>query len=137
MAGISMSTKLSVPASQVWDLVGGWNALADWHPSIEKSELESGDQVRRLHLAGGGEIVETLTHHDDNARTYSYEINTSPLPVANYKATITVREEEDGAQVEWSSNFQPSGASEGDAVATIQGIYQAGFDNLRKMLGGK
>ncbi len=136
MADVSMSTKLYAPADQVWKLVGGWNALADWHPAIEKSEVEGGGEVRRLHLVGGGEIVETLDHHDDGARTYSYEINSGPLPVANYRATITVRDEEGGAKVEWSSNFEPSGASEGDAIATIQGIYQAGFDNLQKLLGG-
>lgn len=136
MANVSKSVKLSVPAAQVWTLVGGWNALADWHPGIQKSELEGGGEVRRLHLVGGGEIVETLERHDDDARTYSYEINASPLPVANYKATITVRDEEGGAEVEWSSSFQPSGASEGDAVATVQGIYEAGFDNLKKLLGG-
>lgn len=136
MADVSMSTKLMVPADQVWKLIGGWNALADWHPAIEKSELEGGGQVRRLHLVGGGEIVETLESHDESARTYTYEINSSPLPVAKYKATITVRDEENGAKVEWSSDFEPSGATEGDAVATIQGIYQAGFDNLKKLFGG-
>ena len=136
MADVSLSTKLMVPPAQVWKLIGGWNALADWHPAVEKSELESGGQVRRLHLAGGGEIVETLEHHDDNSRTYSYEISSSPLPVANYKATITVRDDEGGAKVEWSSNFEPSGASEGEAIATIRGIYETGFDNLKKLLGG-
>ena len=136
MANVSMSTKLPVAAAQVWGLVGGWNAVADWHPAVEKSELEGGGEVRRLHLAGGGEIVETLTNHDDGERTYSYEIKSGPLPVANYKATISVQDEDDGAKVEWSSDFEPSGASEGDAVAAIQGIYQAGLDNLKKLMGG-
>ena len=33
-------------------------------------------------------------------------------------------------------NWHPAGASESDAVKVIQGIYQAGFDNLKKMFGG-
>lgn len=135
MAKVSESLHLTVPAAQVWQMIGGWNALADWHPAIEKCELESGGEVRRLHLVGGGEIVETLHHHDDGARSCTYEINAGPLPVANYKATITVAEEDGGAKVEWSSEFEPSGAPESDAVATIQGIYQAGFENLKKLFG--
>ncbi len=37
--------------------------------------------------------------------------------------------------MEWSSEFEPSGASEGDAVKVIEGIFQAGLDNLNKMFG--
>ncbi len=138
MSKVSMSTQLAIPASQLWTLIGGFNALPDWHPAIEKSELE-GEQgtVRKLTLAGGGQIIERLLAVNDKEREYSYEIVNSPLPVKNYKATIRVRENEDGSTsvVEWSSEFDPVSA-EGDAVQTIQGIYQAGFDNLRKMFGG-
>ena len=37
-----------------------------------------------------------------------------PLPVANYKATLHVEGSEDGksCSVEWSSEFEPSGATE-------------------------
>jgi hypothetical protein len=39
------------------------------------------------------------------------------------------------ATVEWSSEFGPAGASETDAAAAIQDVYQMGLDNLRKMFG--
>ncbi|RMD62173.1 MAG: SRPBCC family protein [Alphaproteobacteria bacterium] len=59
-----------------------------------------------------------------------------PLPVADYTATIRVREApEGGCTVEWSSTFTPAGAPENDAVAAIRGVYEAGFENLRKMFG--
>lgn len=68
---------------------------------------------------------------------YEEGITNSPLPISNYTATIRVREQADGSQcvVEWSSEFEPSGAPEGDAVSAIQGIYQAGLENLKKMYG--
>jgi len=131
-----MSTWLGVPADKVWDLVGGFNALADWHPAIEKSELEGGGEVRKLSLAGGGTIVEKLEHHSDTERTYTYTITDSPLPVADYTATLTVRDEGQGSTVKWSSDFAPSGAASGQVAEVIQGIYQTGFDNLKKLLGG-
>ena len=136
MPKVSMTTPLNVTADQVWQLIGGFNALPDWHPSVEKSELAEAGQVRTLHLVGGGTIVERLESADDNERVYSYSIESGPLPVAGYRATIRVRDEDGKATVEWASEFTPSGASESDAVATIQGMYQAGFDNLRKMFGG-
>lgn len=135
MAKVSMSSHYDVSADKVWDLIGGFNALPDWHPAIEKSELEEGGTIRRLHLAGGGEIVERLQQSSDDEHVYTYEILEGPLPVKGYVAEIRVRPQGDGCQVEWSSSFEPAGASEQDAMQTIQDIYQAGFDNLKKMFG--
>ena len=60
MADVKVSMPFSVPASQVWDKIGSFNALPDWHPAVERSELEDGGTRRRLHLVGGGEILEQL-----------------------------------------------------------------------------
>ena len=139
MSKVSMSLDLGVPAEKVWDLIGGFNALPDWHPAVEKSEIEGEGHgsIRTLHLAGGGEIRERLEQMDDEGKLYSYSIISSPLPVANYSATITVKESESGGSIiEWSSEFEAEGAPENEATKTIEGIYQAGFDNLSKMFGG-
>ena len=114
MTKVSMTTKLPVAADEVWDLIGGFNALPDWHPAVVKSEIEG------------------------KGNSYSYSILSSPLPVANYTGTIHIEEDDDGkAKVTWESSFEAMGAPEGDAREVIQGIYQAGFDNLQKMFGVK
>jgi len=138
MAKISMSTKVGVPAEKVWELIGGFDALPRWHPAISKSELkkDGNTTIRTLHLVGGGVVRERLERSDDSGRTYTYTILESPLPVANYTATIHVTGEGDDCTVEWSSEFNPSGAPENDAVKVIEGIYKAGFDNLQKIFGG-
>jgi carbon monoxide dehydrogenase subunit G len=136
MAKVSMSTDLKVAPDKVWDLIGGFNALPDWHPGVEKSELEEAGQTRRLSLAGGGTIVEKLESSDDGSRTYSYSIVAGPLPVANYVATIRVSGEGEDCTVEWSGQFEAAGAPENDAIEAISGVYQAGLDNLKKMFGG-
>ncbi len=138
MAKVNMTTSIDVDAKSLWNFMGGFNALPDWHPAVEKSELEEEGQVRRLNLAGGGTIVERLMTVDDKERVYSYSIESSPLPVANYTATIRVRDEGDGNRsvVEWSSEFNPAGASEADAVKAIEGVYRAGFESLKKLYGG-
>lgn len=139
MATVNLSTTLPVPARTVWEAIGGFNSLAQWHPAVAKSEeaKEGAATVRRLTLHGGGSIVERLEGKDDQRRTYSYSIVQGPLPVTAYKATLHVEENKDGksCQVEWSSSFEPAGASEPEAVKVIRGIYEAGFDNLRRMFG--
>lgn len=137
MAKVTMNTRLTVSPDKVWELIGGFNALPDWHPAVEKSELQEEGSMRKLSLAGGGTIIEKLEKVDENERTYTYSIVDSPLPVANYTATIRVKDDGSGnTTVEWIGEFNPEGATENEAVEVIQGIYQAGLDNLKKMLGG-
>ena len=137
MAKVDMKTNLDVTADEVWKLIGGFNTLPDWHPAIEKSELEEEGSMRRLSLVGGGTIMEKLEKLDENERVYSYSIIDSPLPVSNYNATIRVKDEGEGkTTVEWSSEFEAKGAAENEAMDVIAGIYQSGFDNLKKMFGG-
>lgn len=141
MTKVSMTTQLPVSADDVWELLGHFNALPEWHPAVQKSEVkgEGKGSIRTLSLVGGGTIEEKLEQLDDSGRTYSYSILSSPLPVANYSATIHIEESEDGkgCSVRWESSFEPAGASEQDAMQVIQGIYQAGFESLQKMFGGK
>ena len=99
MAKVNLSQELPVPAQTVWSVVGGFNALPDWHPAVAKSETQSegGAKVRTLWLAGGCTIVERLEQVSGKERTYSYSILSGPLPVADYTATIRVRESETGS----------------------------------------
>ena len=139
MTAVKVSQELPVPAQAVWSVIGGFNGLPDWHPAVEKSETktEEGARIRTLSLAGGGQIVERLESADENERTYTYSILSGPLPVADYTATIKVTDSGSGCSIEWSSEFTPSGAPEGEAVAAIRGVYEAGFENLKRMFGAR
>ena len=140
MAKVRMETKLATSPDLLWQTIGGFNALPAWHPAIAKSE-STGDakgSTRTLSLADGGSIVERLEEVSPTERRYRYSIVSGPLPVANYAAEIRVVDNKDGTStVEWSSEFEPKNAAEPDAIKAIQGVYQAGLDNLRKMFGGK
>ncbi|MGE5115921.1 MAG: SRPBCC family protein [Betaproteobacteria bacterium] len=138
MAKVKMETKVPVSADALWQTVGGFNALPKWHPAVASSEA-TGDakgSTRTLSLAGGGKLVERLEDADPKRRSYRYSIVAGPLPVADYTAEVHVIDNGDGTStLEWSSDFEPKGASEQDALGVVRGIYQAGFDNLRKMFG--
>lgn len=141
MPKVNMSTALAANADQLWKSIGGFGTIADWHPAIEKADL-SGDtkgSIRKLHLIGGGIVTERLEEISTDERVYRYSITESPLPVANYMAEIRVKDNGDGSStVEWSSEFDAAkGVADNDAIKTIQGVYQAGFDNLAKLYGMK
>lgn len=134
MTNINMSIDLDVDAEQLWQLIGGFDTVPNWHPAIEKSELQEEGRVRILSLVGGGEIVEILRGHDDNEKAYSYEITDSPLPVSGYIAEIKVINRGQGKSTfNWTSKFSPKGVAESEAIDVISGIFQAGFDNLEKI----
>jgi carbon monoxide dehydrogenase subunit G len=135
MAEVKQTVRLPAPVADVWRRIGGFNALPDWHPMVEKSELAEGGTVWKLTIPGGGVIVEKLEGKDDQSRTYSYSMTDSPLPVADFHASVHVHQEGDEAVVEWESRFEPKGASLDDASKTIQGLFEAGMDNLKKMFG--
>ncbi len=132
---INSTTQLNVPAEKVWELIGQFNALPEWNPAVEKSELEQGGRVRRLKLLGGGTIVERLERSDDESFKYRYSIVDSPWPVANYVSELKVVKDDSGkgCRVEWSSEFEPAGASASDAEQAVRGVYEAGLKNLRAM----
>jgi hypothetical protein len=139
MSKVKMETRIPAPAATLWKTIGGFNSLADWNPAFEKSQAtgEAKGSTRTLTLAGGGNIEERLEELNDKEKLYRYTILSGPVPVADYSAELRVKDNGDGTStVEWSSEFKPKGAPEADAVKAIQGVYQAGFDNLQKMFGG-
>ncbi len=139
MSQVSKSLHLAVPADKVWELIGSFNALPDWHPAVQSSSLEDGGKHRRLALVGGGEIVERLEQLDDDGRLYRYSIVESPLPVSNYSSELRVVPDPDGSgcTVEWTGDFEAFNASASDAEKAIHGVYKLGLENLQKMFGMK
>ncbi len=132
MAQVTRSITLNAAPGDVWALISGFQSLPDWHPAIETSARDDigGVEHRRLGLAGGGEIVEKNLGAD--AMSYGYEIVESPLPLADYKAIISVADAGGKAVVVWSSTFEGTADSAADIVI---GIYQSGLDALEAKFG--
>ena len=79
---LSMSTPVAMNADALWDAIGRFAAIGDWHPMIEKVDAE-GEQkgsVRTLQLIGGAKLVERLEEISPTERLYRYSILESPLP---------------------------------------------------------
>jgi len=121
--------------ADVWGKIGAWCAIKDWHPVIAKCEekTEGGKKVRVLTTKDGGVIHETQLTTTDTG--YTYRIDESPLPVANYTASFGLeptKDAKDEISLVWSAKFDPKGATEAEAKTVIDGIFKAGLDEIEK-----
>ena len=97
MARGHASSVINAPIEKVWARIRDFNGLPRWHPGIAKSEIEGGEPanqpgcIRVLTLKDGGVVRERLLEMSDMGHHYSYAILSSPLPVANYRATLRLR----------------------------------------------
>jgi len=136
MPKVTLSTELPASAGSVWNLIGGFNALPDWHPVILKSERSDDGSRRTLHVVGGGSIVEQFETTGEG-HTYHYSIIKNPLLIRDYQGAVTVKPNADGngCTIEWSGDFQTTDIPDNAAVRFIQGIYQVSLDNLSRIFG--
>jgi hypothetical protein len=125
--------KLPKPVAEVWAAIGGFGSIAEWHPdvtSVEVFEIE-GETHRHLRIGDGGvtleRLVETGPHH------LTYEIVNSPLPLADYRATLSCVAEDGGCHVFWSAMFEPTDPSADEIVTAF---YEDGLRALRDRFDG-
>lgn len=148
---VKRSVTLPAPADKVWDTVKNFDALASWLPPIARDEILSGTNntpgaVRLLTLKAGGTIKEKLLEFDATGHRYRYSILEGDIPVSHYVSTLTVTSlANDKTLVTWSSHFKrknlgdnpPDNESDKAATDTITTVYQAGLDNLKKIIAAK
>jgi len=131
---VKKRTEASGLPPEIWEVVGDFCAIKDWHPAVADCvETKEGDVTfRTLTLQDGGKIKEKLTGTEDLA--YTYEIVESPLPVKNYKSKLwlEVDDEPDRSVIYWQSDFDANGASDDDAKKTITGILADGVKGIKK-----
>src|SRR5579871_812285 len=102
------SKSTSQPVDAVWQKVGDFCGIANWHPAISKCDLSADKKERTLTLKGGGTIVEKLVRWSDKTHSYTYRIVSGPLPVANYESTLHVRAEKSGkgSVISWRGHYE-------------------------------
>lgn len=117
------------PPNEVWAEIGAYGAIADWHPEYTSCELMEigGETHRRLALRTGEFTMERLAGM--GAHFYTSELVEGPMPVSDYRWTLSVVAEADGCHVFCSAHFEPEDPSADDIVAAH---FEAGLEALRK-----
>ncbi len=142
---------IDAPASKVWDLSKDFNGMHTWHSALASDEIVEGKNnkvgaVRVLTIKGGGTVKEKLLAYDAKGRSFKSAIVEIVLPVSSYTSTFVVKSAGKGkSTVVWTGHFKRKnvGDNPGDkesdqaAIDAINGVYQGGLDNLKKLAEAK
>jgi carbon monoxide dehydrogenase subunit G len=126
MAEGKVEVEIARSADDVWALIGDFGGLGDWMPGIDRCEVE-GD-VRKLQTMGM-EIHEQMTERDDAARSISYTIVQSPMPLEHHLATLTVTPDGDGSRLEWAYEVRPD-----EMAAAFGPVYEGSAQAVKQQL---
>lgn len=145
---VSEAIEIKAPPGDVWNVVKRFDGLSTWHPAFAKSPIVKGQDgqlgaVRELTVKDGPTFTEELLAINPQGMALTYNIIESPLPITDYLSTMSVKANSGGgATVTWVGTFRrknprasvPEGESDGGTVKFITGAYQAGLQNLKKIL---
>lgn len=137
------SAIIDAPIARVWEVLRDFNSHDQWHAVVERSRIEQGEPssrvgcVRSFTLQDGTRIREQLLGLSDSEWKSTYCILEATVPLQRYVATITLKPVTDGDRTfwHWESSFEaPRGREQELAKMVAEGVYEAGFANLRRFL---
>jgi NADPH:quinone reductase len=140
---VTRSTVIDAPIERVWAVLRDFNSHDQWHGVVDASHIEGGERgdqvgcVRSFSLADGNTLREQLLTLDDRTHTSTYCIVEASVPLQRYVATVTLKPVTDGNRTfwHWESTFAtPPGRERELGQMVAEGVYEAGFENLRRYL---
>jgi NADPH:quinone reductase-like Zn-dependent oxidoreductase len=143
MQRVTRSAVIDAPIEHVWSVLRDFNGHVSWHPAIAESHIEQGEPsdrvgcVRNFSLQDGNQIREQLLALSDDAFLSTYCILDATVPLRRYVATVTLKRVTDGDRTfwHWQSTFEtPPGREQELADMVGRGVYEAGFEGLRRYL---
>ena len=137
------STVIDAPIERVWSVLRDFNSHDQWHDVVANSRIEGAERsdqvgcIRSFTLKDGNRIREQLLSLDDSQHKSTYCIVEATVPLQRYVAAVTLKPVTDGNRTfwHWESTFAtPPGMERELHDMVAQGVYEAGFDNLRRHL---
>ncbi len=130
MATSTTRRRYEVTPESMWERIGDFYALHTWVPAVAALTPLRDRGARRLTLADGAEIVESLV--DAGTWFYRYRMDEpGPIPVADYRSDLRVEADGPGAcVVEWNARFAARGTTEAAATEVIAGFQHSALDAL-------
>lgn len=132
MTEITESAIVAVDADTLWREAGGFGAVADWHPLLDRVEVEGSGpgSVRRAYDRQGGCQLERLEVCDPARHELRYRIEQTKLPVRDWNAVFRIEPVgERMSRVLWEGRYEPTDANDA-AAGAIRAFLHQGLDSL-------
>lgn len=136
MIEINMKAVIDTSADNVWSVISEFGSIGKYVNAVADCSVDGAGvgAKRTLTLNDGGKLVERLESIDEVNRSLTYSIVSGPLPVDNYVSDMKVNElAPNRSEIIWKSSFVASGVSDEEAKQVIEGIYNMGFEGLKKL----
>ena len=141
------SITLNAPVAKVWEAVKQFDAIANWHPDLKKSEGNGVNQSggkRTLTFRNDQTMVEELDYYSDQDHEYSYRLkteNTQAFPTSSHTVELKVShgDSADSSVVTLKSRFYrgdtgntpPENLSDEAAVKAMTEFFKNGLNGLK------
>ena len=128
---VSRTLETNASSQTVWHLIGDFCDIDDWHPAITACDLKviEGGLHRVLQLADGAEFLEKRVA-SESGLSYTYSIETSPLPIERYVGTLSVTAG-DATTITWTTRFK---SDDPEMEAFVGSIFDAGMAEIAAQL---
>ena len=128
---VERTLQLSSSSTEVWNLIGDFCDVDDWHPDLVACSLnviDSGLHRSVISVDGAAYLEKRISV--EPGLSYTYRIIDSPLPIENFTATFSI-EPLDGSLVSWSARF----SSDDPTMAnTISAFIENGMSEIESKL---
>ncbi|MDQ8705290.1 SRPBCC family protein [Streptomyces sp. LHD-70] len=139
MHTLTRTVVVTADPDDVWQVIGRFGGLADWHPLLPPSVIEDGADpetpgaIQAFAVNGQVVIRERLLEKDDSRRMFRYAIQESAVPVSDYVSTLSVHPNDTGAEIRWAATYEATDA----LVPEIEKhfgdtLYAAGLNALKE-----
>lgn len=138
MTTVTVTDTFDHPASEVWAAISDFGSIHRALRGVGPANIVgSGIGMDRVFPTPGGDIVERLTWWDPATMFHSYTIVSSPLPLAQYVATVRLTPEGERTHVEWQGNFEAVGQTEEEAITWATKTYRGLIKGYKRVLAGE
>lgn len=128
---VKRTLQLSSSSTEVWNVVGDFCDIDDWHPDLVACTLKVIDgSLHRSVTSDDGAVYLEKRIAVDPGLSYTYRIIDSPLPIKNFTATFSI-EPLDGSLVSWSARFMSDDPKMAD---TISEMIEIGISEIESKL---
>lgn len=126
---VKRTLQVSAQPTEVWNLIGDFCDIDDWHPAFSDCQLKVVDgRLHRFLTTPDDEQFEERRIAVEAGLSYTYKLANSPLPIENYTATLAV-EPLNGTRIRWSAKFS---SDDPTMEAKVAEMFEAGLSEIAK-----
>jgi carbon monoxide dehydrogenase subunit G len=136
MPKLHRAIKVSASPQLAWSVLGDLAGVDRWIPGITDVKVRGMEWV--CTFANGAVQHEKISSYSGKSRSYSYEIEGSPLQVRNNHGRFAVQAAGDGSVIVWDHKFELLDPSMEEQVTQVwQGASAQIAESLRRLIEGK